>query len=351
MTYSREVRNRVLNLVRGGVSAETAAREVGVSDVTARVWCSDAGITLKRGRPRKGGSAMADIIAAERPERAPGARMGPWERITIQEGIRAGRSLRSISDGIGFSHSSVSREVARGSVGGVHGARRARGRAEAAAARPKPRKLAEGVELRGYVARRLDSGWSPRQISGRLEADFPDNGAMRISHETIYKASVQGRGALREELSCEQALRGGRTSRRPRSKLPARPGRGWAEGCEISERPPEAADRAVPGHWEGGLVIGGDLRSRLVTLVERKTRYPGMRALPARDTRTVVDLLIELVADVPESVRSSVLSTLTWDQGCELADHARFTEATGFKVYFCDPTRRGRRAPTRTPTG
>lgn len=338
MAYSREFREKVLNLVRGGVTVTDAAREVGVARYSLTCWCAAAGIRARGGRRRKGGPAMPDITAAERPARRPGARMGPWERVAIQEGIRAGRSFRSISEGIGFSHTSVSREVARGSEGGVYDARRAQERAEREAARPRARKLDADPGLRGYVVEKLDSGWSPRQISGRIGADFPGDGSMRVSHETIYQALyVQGKGSLREELSCEQALRSGRTRRRPRSKLPARPGRGWVEGCEISERPPEAEDRAVPGHWEGDLVIGGDMRSCLVTLVERKTRYLEMRALPAHDTRTVVDLLIEMVAEVPESVRSSVMSTLTWDQGVELADHARFTEATGFKVYFCDP--------------
>lgn len=338
MTHGREARERVLRLVGAGGTATGAAREVGVPGSTARMWCADAGVRLPAGRPRKGGRAMSDIVAAERAARAPGARMGPWERVAIREGIRAGRSMRSIARELGFSHTSVSREVARGAVGGVYDPRLAQERAEREAARPRGRKLAEGTELRGYVAAGLRAGWSPRQISGRIRSDFPDNGGMRISHETIYQSLyVQGRGSLREELGCAQALRSGRTRRKPRSKLPPRPGRGWAEGCEISGRPPEADDRAVPGHWEGDLVVGGDMRSCLVTLVERKTRFLAMRALPAHDTRTVVDLLIEMVAEVPASVRSSVMSTLTWDQGVELAEHARFTGATGFRVFFCDP--------------
>ena len=161
---------------------------------------------------------------------------------------------------------------------------------------------------------------------------------MRLSHEAIYQALyVQGRGSLRQELRVEQALRSGRRSRKPRSRLPARGGgRSWVEGCEISLRPAGAADRAVPGHWEGDLVVGPGTAC-LVTLVERSTRYLEARRLDARDSRTVVDLLIEMAAAVPDGIRAALCSTLTWDQGPELAQAARFTEATGLRVYFCDP--------------
>ena len=139
--------------------------------------------------------------------------------------------------------------------------------AERAARRPKGRKLDANPALRAYVVNALMLKWSPEQISMRLREDFPDDEEMRVSHETIYQALyVQGKGQLRDELGVQIALRSGRTRRKPRSKLPPR-GRPWVEGREISLRPPEAADRAVPGHWEGDLVIGGDMASCLITLV------------------------------------------------------------------------------------
>lgn len=231
---------------------------------------------------------------------------------------------------VGVHRTTVARELARCAEGAYDPRRRAR--------RPKARKLEEG-RLRGHVASKLALLWSPRQISMRLREEFPDEEEMRVSHEAIYQALyVQGRGSLRQEVAVEQALRSGRKRRAPRSRLPARArGRSWVEGCGISERPPEAADRAVPGHWEGDLVVGGDMASCLVTLVERRTRFLVARRLMAHDTKTVVDLLVEMCAEVPGAVRDGLLSTLTWDQGCELADAARFTLETGVKVYFCDP--------------
>ena len=238
---------------------------------------------------------------------------------------------------VGVHRTTVARELDR-CPEGAYDPREAHLDARRRARRPKARKLEEG-RLRGHVASKLALLWSPRQISMRLREEFPDEEEMRVSHEAIYQALyVQGRGSLRQEVAVEQALRSGRKRRAPRSRLPARArGRSWVEGCGISERPPEAADRAVPGHWEGDLVVGGDLASCLVTLVERRTRFLVARRLMAHDTKTVVDLLVEMCAEVPGAVRDGLLSTLTWDQGCELADAARFTLETGVKVYFCDP--------------
>ena len=339
MTYGAEVRERAVRLAAAGASASAVARELGVARTTVCGWCSAAGVALGLGRPGRGAITMAEVLAAEAAlGAARGARLGPMERAAIQEGLRCGRSMRRIAADIGFSHSTVSREVARASAGGRYDARAAQARAERCARRPKPRKLDESPALRAYVLSGLARAWSPRQISERARLDFPDNGGMRVCHETIYRALyVQGRGSLRAELEAERALRSGRARRRPRSRLPERPGRRWCEGCEISLRPPEAADRAVPGHWEGDLVVGGDGRSCLVTLVERRTRFLVARRLLSHESRTVVDLLVEMVASVPDGVRGALLSTLTWDQGVEMAEHARFTEATGFRVYFCDP--------------
>lgn len=337
--YPAEVREGALEFVRGGGSARGAVRRFGVSLGIVCKWCRKAGVPLRR--DRRGGPVRRPETPVERPgpRRSPGERLDLARRAVIEVRLRDGRSMREIAREIGVAHTTVAREVRR-HVGpdGRYRAGRAQREADASARRPRPRRVEANPGLRAWVAARLAERWSPRQISARLVSEFPDDPEMRLSHEAIYQALyVQGRGSLRQELRVEQALRSGRASRKPRSRLPQRRGRrSWVEGCEISLRPPEAEDRAVPGHWEGDLVVGPGTAC-LVTLVERSTRFLVARRLDARDSRTVVDLLVEMVAAVPEGVRSALLSTLTWDQGPELAQAARFTEATGFRVYFCDP--------------
>ena len=163
---------------------------------------------------------------------------------------------------------------------------------------------------------------------------FPDRAEMQVSHETIYQALyVQGRGALRHELTVVKALRSGRTGRVPRSKLPARSNRPWLDGARLVGRPAEVQDRAVPGHWEGGLVVGPE-NSGIVTLVERTPRYALLGRLPGmRDSATVTDVLARMIEDLP----AVLTKTITWDQGSEMADHATFTIKTNCPVFFCDP--------------
>ena len=337
--YPKETRDRAIALVRGGATATEAAAVAGVDNTTVCAWCAAAAVALRRGRPGKGRVMASEIVAAEAaPRKSRRSRLTLADRAAIQEGLRAGRKPGEIAASIGFHRTTVAREIEAGSTGGAYDFARAHRRAEEARRRPRPRKTDSDPMLRSYVVAGLARRWSPRQISERMRLDFPDNGGMRICHETIYQALyVQGKGALREEIAVEKALRSGRRGRAPRSKLPQRPGKGWCEGCGISARPAEAGDRAVPGHWEGDLVVGGDGRSCLVTLVERKTRFLEMRRLLSHETRTVVELLREMVAEVPADVREALLRTLTWDQGVEMAGHAEFTEATGFKVFFCDP--------------
>ena len=234
--------------------------------------------------------------------------------------------------------SSVTRELHRNRVAGVYSVRVAQARTVANQARPQPRKLdrPEHAPLRAVVLEGLTAHWSPQQIQGELVQRFPDDESMRISHETLYQALyVQGRGSLRAELAREKALRSGRTSRVPASKLAARPrGKSWVGDAAITARPAEAIDRAVPGHWEGDLVIGARGSGAAITLVERATRYLMLARLPGRrDAATVTDRLTAMITTLP----AHLAKTLTWDQGAELADHARFTVATDCKVYFCDP--------------
>ena len=266
-------------------------------------------------------------------ERSP-LRLSLLEREEISRGLAAGDSLRVIAGRLGRAPSTVSREVTAN--GGVRRYRACT--ADRAAVRrsrrPKASKLAQCERLRLVVEEKLEERWSPEQISGWLVREFPDNPEMRVSHETIYQSLfVQSRGALRRELTT--CLRSGRTQRRPIARAAASQ-RGQLRGMVmISERPAEADDRAVPGHWEGDLIMGANNHSAVATLVERTTRYVMLLALPGgRHTADVVaDVLTAGVQRLPDHLWQS----LTWDQGREMAHHQRFTIATGIPVYFCDP--------------
>ena len=254
------------------------------------------------------------------------------EREEISRGLVAGESLRAIAGRLGRSPSTVSREVAR--HGGVRRYRavQADSRAVRATRRPKRCKLALNDRLRGLVEEKLELEWSPEQISGWLVESFPDEPEMRVSHETIYLSLfVQARGALRKELA--HHLRTRRSSRRPRGYSPINGQGQLRETVHISERPAEANDRAVPGHWEGDLIFGKGMTA-VATLVERKTRFVMLIGLPDGHASDVVaDALAAKIVELPEQLRRS----LTWDHGKEMAQHAKFSVATGLPVYFCDP--------------
>jgi IS30 family transposase len=264
--------------------------------------------------------------------RSPG-RLSLAEREEISRGLAAGLSLRAIAVGLGRAPSTVSREVA--AQGGRRGYRAAPADqlAWARARRPQPCKLATHPALRAIVGEKLkQQQWSPQQIAGWLKTTYPDDPEMQVSHETIYRTLfIQSRGALRKELTAH--LRTGRVIRRPAgTRLPD--GRGGRPGIlNISERPAEADDRAVPGHWEGDLVFGKRM-SPVATLVERSTRFVMLVALPdGHKADLVADALAAKITTLP----AALTRTLTWDQGHEMAQHLRFTQATGVEVYFCDP--------------
>ncbi len=272
---------------------------------------------------------------SKRPVRADAWRPGPGrltlaDREEISLGVRAGDSFTAIAVRLGKAVSTVSREVAGN--GGRHGYRawRAHQRARDRARRPKTPKLS-CARLASRVTQRLQEWWSPQEIANRLRMEFPDDPVMQVSHETIYQALfVQGRGELRRELV--RCLRTGRVKRRARRR-PENTGQ-IRDMIMISERPPEADDRAVPGHWEGDLLIGGDCRSAVGTLVERTTRYLMLLHLPdGRNTDGVERAMRQAITTLPEELRRSI----TWDQGKEMSRHAQFTIATGIQVYFCDP--------------
>ncbi|GAB1336740.1 hypothetical protein ACE1SV_33300 [Streptomyces sp. E-15] len=209
----------------------------------------------------------------------------------------------------------------------------AQARAEARRPRPKHRRILENRELREAVQAMLDEKWSPEQICQALRARFPDRPEMHVVHETVYQALyVQGRGQLRRELA--GALRSGRVRRRPQRQANRRQPRFTKPMVMISERPAEAADRAVPGHWEGDLIIGKDGRSAIGTLVERATRYVMLLHLPGSySAEAVLTALTTTVQTLP----AQLMRSLTWDQGSEMARHGEFTLATDIPVYFCDP--------------
>jgi IS30 family transposase len=285
---------------------------------------------------KRGPSVRAFVLQSggvqRHPPRRPPRCLTMAEREEISRGVAAGESCRQIAARLGRAPSTVSRELARN--GGRH---RYRAQAADAAAfrraqRPKPAKLVTEPRLRVVVEAKLALRWSPQQIAGWLPLAYPQDPVMRVSHETIYLSLfVQSRGALRREL--QRCLRTGRAMRYPRGKrLPQ--GRGQLRDVVlISERPAEAEDRAVPGHWEGDLLLGRR-PSAVATLVERASRYLTLVALPdGYKAEQVRPALAAAVARLPEQLRRS----LTWDQGKEMAEHTKFTVDTGVQVYFCDP--------------
>jgi transposase, IS30 family len=254
------------------------------------------------------------------------------ERERISRGIAAGESDSEIARALGRHRSTVGREIRAGcgqrrGYRALAGERKSRERAR----RPKSTKLSLSARLLGEVEAGLERCWSPQQISARLKLEHPDDREMRISHETIYQSLfVQSRGELRRQLSAN--LRSGRGRRRAQGREDHR-GR-IAEMVSIAARPPEIEDRAVPGHWEGDLLIGAGGRSAIATLVERQTRYVLLARLGNdRTTRHVIEALKQRIQDLP----SHLVRSLTWDQGRELAAHKAFTIDTGIDVYFCDP--------------
>ena len=261
------------------------------------------------------------------------------EREEISRGLAAGRSLRSIALRMGRSPSTVSREVKRNGGRQPYRATKAEQAAWDRAHRPKTCKLAQNPALALIVTEKLQLEWSPRQIAGWLKYTYPDDENYQVSHETIYLTLfLQARGALKKELL--QHLRRTRAMRRSRHHTQKTKDHGRITNTvSIRERPAEADDRAVPGHWEGDLMCGSN-NSQIATLVERHTRFVMLVRVPSKDTKTVINALIKQAHKLPRELYKS----LTWDRGKEMADHQRFTLATDIKVYFCDsqqPWQRG----------
>jgi IS30 family transposase len=254
------------------------------------------------------------------------------EREEISRGIACGCSVRAMADMLGRAPSTISREINRNGGPKRYRAARADEAAWDRARRPKPCLLACNARLREVVAAKLGEDWSPEQIAGWLRMEYPGDDTMRVSHETIYRTLfIQARGVLKRELLSH--LRSRRVMRRAKASTRSGQGRGGiTDAVSIRERPPEAADRAIPGHWEGDL-LAGSANTHIATLVERRSRFVLLVKVDGKDTETVVVALGRQVCTLPAQLRS----TVTWDRGMEMAAHVQFTVATGVAVYFCDP--------------
>jgi len=315
----RRVEREFWRQVAAGLTTAAAAAAAGVSASAGGRWFSDGGgmRTLQLAEPSGRYLSMAER-----------------EEIAVLRGQMSGRE---IARRLGRSAATVSREVGRNTRGGPadrYRATVAQAEADRRARRPKPSKLAADSPLREYVQQKLGGPerWSPEQISRRIRLDFPDDDRMRVSHEAIYQALyVQGRGALRRDLyTC---LRTGRALRKPQRRVDARREH-IKDKVMISERSAEATDRAVPGHWEGDLIIGKNGTSAIGTLVERTTRFTMLLHLPDDHGAIAVrDQITQTIVGLPDLLRRS----LTWDQGIELTEHAQITIDTDLPVYFCDP--------------
>lgn len=327
-----------------GVSRRDAAARVGVHERTARDW--DHGVRKSRNSRFYPDGRRVDYTAGrvtmesmtspppKVPEQIGSRLLSLREREKIADLRRAGFTMRAIGRELGRPASTVKRELDARSRGGLYLPHSAHRDAAARRTRPKLAKLAQPGRLREYVADRLKEQWSPEQISGMLSRDHADDESMQVSTETIYQAIyLQARGGLKREIA--DALRTGRTRRKPHRSQEHRTSRFVDPMVMISARPPEVEDRAVPGHWEGDLILGRNNQSAILTLVERTTRYVMLGHLPAGDhsAETVRDVLVDLIGTLPQHLRGS----LTWDQGAEMAAHKAFRIATGVPVYFCDP--------------
>jgi transposase, IS30 family len=328
--YPDAVRERFVSLVLGGESVSSGARLLGVPVPTVERWwkAASVGVPLRKGR--RGGL----VEPLPPPHGKSGRYLSDADRAVIQAGLAWKLTLTQISAMIGRDKSVVSREVVRNrGADGVYRAALADRAAAAKRRRPKRFKLANSPQLRRRVEEWMDDGWSPGLIARMLATDPNGDQTGRVSHETIYRALyVQGRGLLRQDLA--RRLSTGRTRRKPRGSVDRRGRAIYEDAFTISDRPPEVADRAVPGHWEGDLIMGSGNRSAIGTLVERSTRFVILLHLPGRHTADeVATAMIDRMSDLPDHLRRSI----TWDRGPELAHYERVRLELKAPVYFCDP--------------
>lgn len=326
--FPSNARTEFVDMVCGGMSILAAARRVGATHGTGSNWWAQSGQMMTVNMGAVGGLSDPAPTAE-----GPGGRaLSMAERGMIQMGRRSGLSYAAIGEAIGRDKSVVWREVDRNtSADGVYYASVAHTKAHQARRRPKPLKLVEEEALCRLIAVWMDDGWSPKLISAMLAFYFADDQTMQVSHETIYQALyVQTRGILRadlaEKLSLKRKQRVPHTADRTRNSP-------YKEAFKISERPAEVQDRAVPGHWEGDLIIGCD-GTAIGTLVERSTRFTILLHLAGDHTaETVAAAMIREMSNLPDHLRRSI----TWDRGTELAEYAQIQTALETTLYFCDP--------------
>ena len=345
----RDLKRQFWLRVRAGALRDEAAVALGLNHATGERWFSQAG----------------GVIPTYVRARSSGRYLSLAEREEILVGVERGTSIRCIAKGLGRAPSTVLRELRRnmrhryrtqGLLRAHGGLRRmlpwdyrpslAQQRADLMATRPKPAKLATNRLLRELVQAKLKEQLSPEQIAAQLRREFPGQLEMWVSHEAIYQSIyVQGRGALRRELAVY--LRTGRALRRPHRKADQR--RGRIPGMvNISQRPAEVEDRAVPGHWEGDLILGRYGRSAIGTLVERSTRFLMLLHLPhGKNAIEVQEAMLAATKQLPQALWKS----LTWDQGSEMAKHAQISIATGLDIYFCDPAKPWQRGSNENTNG
>ena len=326
-SFPPNTRTDFVDMVCGGMSILAASRRVGVTHGAGRIWWAQSGHMMSVNMGAVGG--LADpATSAEGPGRA----LDLAERGMIQMGRRSGMSYARIGELIGRDKSVVWREVNRNtSADGEYYASAAHAKAHQSRRRPKALKLVEDEALCRLIGAWMDDGWSPKLISAMLAFYFADDQTMQVSHETIYQALyVQSRGSLRADLAEKLSLK--RKQRVPHATDRTR-NSPYKEAFKISERPAEVQDRAVPGHWEGDLIIGCD-GTAIGTLVERSTRFTILLHLPGDHTaETVAAAMIREMGQLPDHLRRSI----TWDRGTELADYARIQTALETTLYFCDP--------------
>lgn len=293
---------------------------------------SEIGLALSRQAASIFGVVTSKGGIAPSPRRRALRTLSLSEREEVSRGIAAGLAIRRIAWKLGRHASTISREISRHGGMSRYRASQADQAAWDRALRPKTCLLADRPRLRAVVAQKLAEQWSPEQIAGWLEEQYPDDQTMRVSHETIYRSLfIQARGVLKRELMAH--LRTRRLMRHSKKATTKGQPRGAiTDAISIRERPAEVEDRAIPGHWEGDLLSGGN-NSHIATLVERQSRFAVLVKLDGKDTRNVVSALTRTILKLPSQLRQS----LTWDRGGEMAAHKDFTVATDVDVYFCDP--------------
>jgi transposase, IS30 family len=338
--FSYEVRDEFFALVCGGFPVQRAGQVVGVSHETATTWWRSSGLVSPviqfgaiGGLPGSAPPMVPGVGGPEEPARQRRA-LTSEDRSVIAAGLRLGRSYAQIGSLIGRHKSVVCREVARNrGPDGTYWGPVAHRAAHERRRRPKAFKLVENPGLCRGIEAWMDEGWSPGLIAAMLRHEHPHSKMDRVSHETIYRALyVQTRGSLRKDLAAQLLTK--RRARKPHGHVDGRGKSLYREAFTISQRPAEVADRAVPGHWEGDLILGTGNGSAVGTLVERSTRFVILLHLPGRhDATSVAEAMIREMGKLPEHLRRS----LTWDRGSELANYRDVEAALEMPVYFCDP--------------